>query len=86
MAYSLVIVDPQQVCEALHYLVNEKQEDDGGFREDNPVYTTTMTVHTLTYTHTHTHTHTHRHTHCLRHHHDGTHTQTETHTLPTVPP
>ncbi|XP_056441797.1 complement C3-like isoform X4 [Gadus chalcogrammus] len=43
MAYSLVRVEQQQVCGALLYLLNEKQEHDGGFREDNPVYTTTMT-------------------------------------------
>ena len=56
MAYSLVRVEQQQVCGALLYLLNEKQEHDGGFREDNPVYTTTMTVHTHTHTHTQTHT------------------------------
>ncbi|CAL8288544.1 unnamed protein product [Arctogadus glacialis] len=44
MAYSLVRVEQQQVCGALLYLLNEKQEHDGGFREDNPVYTTTMTT------------------------------------------
>ncbi|KAK0136530.1 Venom factor [Merluccius polli] len=43
MAYSLVKVEEQQVCEALLYLLNNKQQEDGSFREDNPVYSTTMT-------------------------------------------
>ncbi|CAL8332854.1 unnamed protein product [Lota lota] len=43
MAYSLVRVEKQQVCGALLYLLKDKQEPDGGFREDNPVYSTTMT-------------------------------------------
>ncbi|CAL8328550.1 unnamed protein product [Merluccius merluccius] len=43
MAYSLVKVEEQQVCGALLYLLNNKQQRDGSFREDNPVYSTTMT-------------------------------------------
>ncbi|XP_032399538.1 complement C3, partial [Etheostoma spectabile] len=42
MAYSITGIDEQQVCEPLLYLVNNKREI-FGFREDNPVYTTTMT-------------------------------------------
>uniref|UniRef100_A0A8C9XMR8 Complement component c3b, tandem duplicate 2 n=1 Tax=Sander lucioperca TaxID=283035 RepID=A0A8C9XMR8_SANLU len=44
MAYSITGIDEQQVCEPLLYLVNNKHQlSRGSFREDNPVYTTTMT-------------------------------------------
>ncbi|KAF1394639.1 hypothetical protein PFLUV_G00003160 [Perca fluviatilis] len=44
MAYSITGIDEQQVCEPLLYLVNNKHQlVRGSFREDNPVYTTTMT-------------------------------------------
>ncbi|XP_034756642.1 complement C3-like isoform X2 [Etheostoma cragini] len=44
MAFSITGIDEQQVCEPLLYLVNNKHQLwRGSFREDNPVYTTTMT-------------------------------------------
>lgn len=44
MAHSIVGINEQQVCEPLLYLVNNKHRlPTGSFREDNPVYTTTMT-------------------------------------------
>ncbi|XP_071384057.1 venom factor-like [Centroberyx affinis] len=42
MAHSIVGVDEQQVCDALLYLLKNKQKHSGNFREDNPVYSTTM--------------------------------------------
>uniref|UniRef100_A0A8C7MEZ0 Venom factor n=1 Tax=Oncorhynchus kisutch TaxID=8019 RepID=A0A8C7MEZ0_ONCKI len=43
MARQLVGVSEQDVCGPLLYLLNNKQQTTGSFREDNPVYTTTMT-------------------------------------------
>uniref|UniRef100_A0A3B3WZA9 Complement component c3b, tandem duplicate 2 n=1 Tax=Poecilia mexicana TaxID=48701 RepID=A0A3B3WZA9_9TELE len=44
MAYSVVSMDEQQVCEPLLYLVTNKIIPlSGVYREDNPVYSTTMT-------------------------------------------
>ncbi|XP_069023890.1 complement C3-like [Embiotoca jacksoni] len=44
MAHSIVGINEQQVCDPLLYLVkNKHQIGTGRFREDNPVYTTTMT-------------------------------------------
>ncbi|XP_043971703.1 complement C3-like isoform X2 [Gambusia affinis] len=44
MAYSVVSMDEQQVCEPLLYLVTNKiRPFSGGYKEDNPVYSTTMT-------------------------------------------
>ncbi|XP_028421447.1 complement C3 [Perca flavescens] len=44
MAYSITRIDEQQVCEPLLYLVNNKHQLlRGSFKEDNPVYSTTMT-------------------------------------------
>ncbi|XP_037103939.1 complement C3-like isoform X2 [Syngnathus acus] len=44
MAYSVIGVDPQQVCDPLGFLVRNKLRlPDGRFVEDNPVYSTTMT-------------------------------------------
>ncbi|KAG7258484.1 hypothetical protein CRUP_009086, partial [Coryphaenoides rupestris] len=42
LAYSLVGVEEEQVCGAVRYLLKHKQHG-GVFREDNPVYSTTMT-------------------------------------------
>ncbi|XP_067441549.1 complement C3-like [Thunnus thynnus] len=42
MAYSIVGIDKQQVCDPLLYLVNNKHNSRGHFVEDNPVYSTTM--------------------------------------------
>lgn len=45
MAYSIIGIDEQQVCEPLIYLVTRKHElHTGNFVESNPVYSTTMTV------------------------------------------
>ncbi|GLD73158.1 complement C3-like protein [Lates japonicus] len=44
MAYSIIGIDEQQVCEPLLYLVKNKHRlFPGKFVEDNPVYSTTMT-------------------------------------------
>lgn len=43
MAQSLIAVDKQQVCDPLLYLLKNKHNPSGSFREDNPVYSTTMT-------------------------------------------
>ncbi|CAB1344448.1 unnamed protein product [Coregonus sp. 'balchen'] len=43
MARRLAGVSEQDVCGPLLYLLNNKQRITGAFREDNPVYTTTMT-------------------------------------------
>ncbi|KAL1005734.1 hypothetical protein UPYG_G00063300 [Umbra pygmaea] len=43
MARQLVTVNEQDVCGPLLYLLENKQQTSGAFREDNPVYTTTMT-------------------------------------------
>lgn len=52
MAYSIVGISEQQVCDPLLYLLKNKyQHLWGNFKEDNPVYSTTMTVRN---THTHT--------------------------------
>jgi len=45
MAYSIIGIDEQHVCEPLIYLVTKKHElHTGNFVESNPVYSTTMTV------------------------------------------
>lgn len=45
MAHSIIGIDEQQVCDPLLYLVKNKQRlPQGKFVEDNPVYSTTMTV------------------------------------------
>lgn len=45
MAHSIIGVDEQQVCDPLLYLVKHKHGTSvGKFVEDNPVYSTTMTV------------------------------------------
>ncbi|KAM6940226.1 complement C3-like [Xenentodon cancila] len=44
MAHSIISIDEQQVCDPLLYLVNNKlQVYEGVYKEDNPVYSTTMT-------------------------------------------
>ncbi|XP_056135701.1 complement component c3b, tandem duplicate 2 [Lampris incognitus] len=43
MAHTVVGVDEQEVCDALLYLLENKQERRGQFREDNPVFTMHMT-------------------------------------------
>ncbi|XP_032419209.1 complement C3-like isoform X2 [Xiphophorus hellerii] len=43
MAYSIVSMNEQQVCEPLLYLVTNKIRPSGVYKEDNPVYSTTMT-------------------------------------------
>ncbi|KAL1005735.1 hypothetical protein UPYG_G00063310 [Umbra pygmaea] len=43
MARQLVTVNEKDVCGPLLYLLENKQQTSGAFREDNPVYTTTMT-------------------------------------------
>lgn len=57
MAHSIMGIEKQQVCDPLVYLVTNKlRENKGMYVEDNPVYSTTMTVrHTCTYTATHSH-------------------------------
>lgn len=51
MAYTIIGIDKQQVCDPLLYLLRHKfQASPGIFIETNPVYSTTMTVR-----HTHTH-------------------------------
>lgn len=45
MAYTFFSLDEQQICDPLLYLVNNKLQPHKGFyKEDNPVYSTTMTV------------------------------------------
>ncbi|KAM4584772.1 complement C3-like [Odontesthes bonariensis] len=44
MAYSIIGIDQQQVCDPMLYLVNTKLEQNKKvYKEDNPVYATTMT-------------------------------------------
>ncbi|XP_070847577.1 venom factor-like [Chaetodon trifascialis] len=43
MAHSIIGVSEHQVCDPLLYLVKNKRLGIKGFREDNPVYSTTMT-------------------------------------------
>lgn len=43
MAHSIVGINEQQVCDPLLYLLKHKHSSMGNFREDNPVYSTTMT-------------------------------------------
>lgn len=44
MAHSIVGVNEQQVCDPLLYLVKNKLLPTGMYKEDNPVYSPTMTV------------------------------------------
>lgn len=45
MAHSIIGIDEQQMCDPLLYLVKNKAKvPRGNFVEDNPVYSTTMTV------------------------------------------
>ncbi|TNM85383.1 hypothetical protein fugu_007654 [Takifugu bimaculatus] len=44
MAYAIVGVNEQQVCDPLLYLVKNKLQRTGMYIEDNPVYSTTMTT------------------------------------------
>lgn len=44
MANSIIGVNEQQVCDPLLYLVKNKLLPTGMYKEDNPVYSTTMTV------------------------------------------
>lgn len=44
MANSYIIVSEKHLCGPLLYLLNNKQQPDGSFKEDNPVYTPSMTV------------------------------------------
>lgn len=44
MAHSITGINEQQVCDPLLYLVKNKHRSYGVFVEDNPVYSTTMTV------------------------------------------
>lgn len=44
MAHSITSINEQQVCDPLLYLVKNKLQPTGVFKEDNPVYSTTMTV------------------------------------------
>ncbi|XP_053472713.1 complement C3 [Ictalurus furcatus] len=43
MAYPFITVDEQHICGPLLYLLKHKQLSSGAFKEDNPVYTTSMT-------------------------------------------
>ncbi|KAK5620662.1 hypothetical protein CRENBAI_020815 [Crenichthys baileyi] len=44
MAHSIISINQQQVCDPLLYLVNNKlRRFKGAYKEDNPVYSTTMT-------------------------------------------
>ncbi|XP_060767191.1 complement C3-like [Neoarius graeffei] len=43
MAYQFITVDDQHICGPLLYLLKHKQFSSGAFKEDNPVYTTSMT-------------------------------------------
>ncbi|KAF5897904.1 complement C3-like, partial [Clarias magur] len=43
MAHPFITVDDQHICGPLLYLLKHKQLPSGAFREDNPVYTTSMT-------------------------------------------
>ncbi|KAI5088906.1 complement component c3b, tandem duplicate 1 precursor, partial [Silurus meridionalis] len=43
MAYPFITVDMQNICGPLLYLLKHKQLPSGAFKEDNPVYTTSMT-------------------------------------------
>ncbi|KAF7688276.1 hypothetical protein HF521_014282 [Silurus meridionalis] len=43
MAYPFITVDNQNICGPLLYLLKHKQLHSGAFKEDNPVYTTSMT-------------------------------------------
>ncbi|KAI5088907.1 hypothetical protein C0J45_21479 [Silurus meridionalis] len=43
MAYPFITVDNQNICSPLLYLLKHKQLHSGAFKEDNPVYTTSMT-------------------------------------------
>ncbi|XP_059399391.1 ophiophagus venom factor-like [Carassius carassius] len=43
MAKSFISVDEKHLCGPLVYLLKNKQRPDGSFREDNPVYDTSMT-------------------------------------------
>ncbi|KAM6972588.1 LOW QUALITY PROTEIN: complement C3-like [Aplochiton taeniatus] len=43
MAHAAIVIDGQQVCDAVSYLIENKQKPSGAFREDNSVYSTTMT-------------------------------------------
>ncbi|KAM9493802.1 complement C3-like [Clarias gariepinus] len=43
MAYPFITVDKQHICGPLLYLLKHKQLPSGAFKEDNPVYTTSMT-------------------------------------------
>lgn len=51
MAHSIVGVNEQQVCDPLLYLVKNKLQPTGRYIEDNPVYSTTMTVRHTPKTH-----------------------------------
>lgn len=45
MAHSIIGVDKQQVCDPLLYLLRNKYDKSrSSFREDNPVYSPTITV------------------------------------------
>ncbi|TSK67244.1 Complement C3 [Bagarius yarrelli] len=43
MTYSFITVDKQHICGPLLYLLKHKQLTSGAFKEDNPVYATSMT-------------------------------------------
>ncbi|XP_056613917.1 complement C3-like [Triplophysa dalaica] len=43
MANSYIIISEEHLCGPLLYLLKNKQQPDGSFKEDNPVYTTSMT-------------------------------------------
>ncbi|XP_053085324.1 complement component c3b, tandem duplicate 2 [Pangasianodon hypophthalmus] len=43
MVYPFITVDKQHICGPLLYLLKHKQFSSGAFKEDNPVYTTSMT-------------------------------------------
>ncbi|XP_053347640.1 complement C3-like [Clarias gariepinus] len=43
MAHPFITVDDQHICGPLLYLLKHKQLPSGAFKEDNPVYTTSMT-------------------------------------------
>ncbi|KAK2819584.1 hypothetical protein Q7C36_021230 [Tachysurus vachellii] len=43
MAYPFITVDKQHICGPLLYLLKHKQLTSGAFKEDNPVYATSMT-------------------------------------------
>lgn len=44
MTYPIVSINQEHLCGPLLYLLKHKQQLDGSFKEDNPVYAAAMTV------------------------------------------